>query len=772
MLRLLTLVLLALASYAASAVLVPVPESVAQQKPVRWAYYVPDDPTSLASLREHAGALDYVGLHWTTLKSDATLEIKSSTDVISVVRSGGAKPVLSVCGSSPEAVSTVLSSPSLRVTAIDNLARATSSYDGISIDFEGIDPADRDLLTSFMADLYGRLHPTGKLVTMALSAKSVDLATGWAGAHDYAALAPYSDLFIIMAYGFRTASSTVPGSSAPRSWVESSIAYAASRITPKKLLLGLPFYGYDWDITAGPPARVVRYPEASALASKYGASIHYDAVQGSAHFTYSSSEGHDHEVWFEDRSTIQARMSIVDRYGLAGVAGWRLGHEDPAVWQLFSPPPTPTPVPATTATPVPAAAIPSGTTWFFAEGSTAKPFDTWLLLQNPGVAPATARLTFMLEGGGTVSSSVLVEATSRKSIYVNQILPSASFSTRIDSDRPILAERAMYTGFDGHDVTAIAAPSKTWYLAEGSTTSPFHTWILLQNPNGSPATAHLTFQTEDGVTTRQDIGIAPNARASLFVNQVLPNAAFSTRVDSDLPIIVERAMYRFPGNAATGVTAVPAPAKNWYFAAGMPAFLSVPADAWLLLQNPNNFPVTANVTFLGTDGQTSSLQKWLPPASRQSIFASQSFRSSSFGIKVEADGNVIAERSVFIGPRQPGGEPQGAYATQGASELSTVWALPEGSTAPPFTERISVLNPNQAPMDTRFEFMLEGGQLILENVTIQPFRAFDLAVESVVRSAPASARVTTSLPSAVERTMYWAKDGKTGAHDTIGIPMK
>ncbi|HEX9015270.1 MAG TPA: glycosyl hydrolase family 18 protein [Chloroflexota bacterium] len=739
----------------------------AQQNPVRLAFYVPDDPASLASLRLLSGDVDYVALHWATVGDDAALDLKESTDVIRLVRSLGARPLLSVVAASPDAAHAFLSSAALRASAIDNLVRAVAAYDGICIDFEGLAPGDRDYLTAFMTDLAGRLRPAGKLVSMALSAKSDDSATGWAGALDYAALAPQADLFVVMGYGYRTSRSSVPGSVAPRSWVESAVAYAVSRIPAQKVLLGVPLYGYDWDVTSGPPAKVVRYPDSIALASQYGASIQYDPVQGSAHFSYYAN-GHSHEVWFEDRSTTQARLTLVARYGLAGFAGWRLGQEDPAVWGLFAPPPTPVP-----ASPTPVAMPPtSGTTWYFAEGSTAKPFDTWMLLQNPGSAPASARLTFMLEGGGLTIQNVLVAPQSRKSIFVNQILPPTAFSTRIDSDQPVYAERAMYAGFDGHDVTAVAAPSTVWYLAEGATVAPFHTWILLQNPNSTPAQARLTYQREDGSTVRQDVLIPPSARASVFANQVIPDSAFSTKIESDSPIVVERAMYRFPGNAATAVTAVASPARNWYFAAGMPTYKPIPADAWLLLQNPNGYPVTATITFYGTDGQTASMQKWLPPASRQSLFASQLFPSRSFGIKVEADGSIIAERSVFLGPSSPGGDPQGAYATQGASQLGTTWVLPEGSTAPPFVERISVLNPNPSSMDARFEFMVEGGQVQTATVAIAPQRAFDFEVESIVRSGATSARVTTSLPSAVERTMYWAKEGKTGAHDTMGIPVR
>lgn len=745
---------------------------------VRWAYYVPDDPTSLASLRQRSGDLDYVALHWASIHEDGSLEVKSNPEVIPLVRSLGAKPLLSVALSAgADTARALLATEDSRASAVNSLAAALSDYDGVSIDFEGLYPEDRDSLTRFMAQLAASLRPAGKLVTMALSAKSSDTRTGWAGALDYAGLAPNSDLFVLMTYGYRTARSTVPGSVAPISWVTASLSFAASQIPPSKILLGVPLYGYDWDTTAGPPAVVVRYPESAAIAAQQGVAIQHDATQQSARFSY-TKDGHNHEVWFEDRASLDPKLALVTPQGLAGVAAWRLGHEDPQLWQALdslrqpaAPQPAPPQPVADTSNPGPASATPNGSrSLYFAEGSTAAPFDTWFLLQNPNTTPVQARITFMPEGQSPIVRDFLLAPTSRTSLYANQLVPNAAFSTRIDVSQPLLAERAMYAGFDGHVVTAVTAPSRSWYFAEGATTSPFHSWLLIQNPNPVPAYARVNYLLENGTTMPQDLLLPPNSRTSLFVNQILPNTAFSTRIDSDQPLIAERAMYRFPGNAATAVTGVATPAPNWFFGAGLPTFRDVPVDSWLLLQNPGATPVTATITLFSTDGQTGTVQRLIPPTSRQSIFLNQLFSARSFGIEVEASGDVIAERSVFLGPTAlSGNEPQGAYATQGASQLGSVWALAEGSTSAPFSEKISVLNPHSSPMQVRLELMMENGQVVVRNTTVDPARSLDLDMSSLVPAGSFSARVTTSLPSAVERTMFWTKDGKVGAHDTIAI---
>lgn len=746
----------------------------APKKPLlRLGYYVPEDPASLSSLRQRAGDLDYVGLHWATIRADGSIEMRTNPEVIRLVRSLGAKSLLSVMlNGGAETARVLLASDQSRSEAVESLLRAAADYDGISIDFEGMPSEEREPFTRFMAQLAPRFRSAGKIVTAAISAKTSDTTTGWAGAHDYRALEPHADLFILMSYGFRTAQSSVPGSTAPMSWVEPTLSFALSQIPREKLLLGIPFYGYDWNTTAGPPGRAMRYPDSAALAAQMGARIEYDPVQQAAHFSY-TKDGAAHEVWFEDQATLEPKLALAGRNDVAGVAFWRLGHEDPAVWPALRalrpapvaqvPTPTPTTRPSQPATG-------QKKSWYFAEGSTAQPFDCWFLLYNPGPAAATARLTFMVEGKGTTTQEMLVPAGSRRSLFANQVVPSAAFSTRVDSDQPIYAERAMYAGFDGHGVTGVSEPSRVWYFAEGATTSPFHTWLLLQNPNPSPATARVTFLLEGGSTSTREVWVAPNSRASLFANQLVPDAAFSTRVESDLPMVAERAMYRFPGNASTGVTGVASPSRNWYFAGGLPSYRGQPFDSWLLLQNPGPNPVSATITFLGSDGRTETTYRVLPPSSRSSLFVSQLFGSGSHGIRVEAGGDIIAERSVFLGPSAiSGGEPQGAYATQGAPQLGTLWVLPEGSTAPPFDEKISVLNPHAVPMQVRFEFFPEGAATISHEVTLGPSRNLDLEVDELVPSAGVSARITTSLPSAVERTMFWSKGGKMGAHNSMGI---
>lgn len=403
------------------------------------------------------------------------------------------------------------------------------------------------------------------------------------------------------------------------------------------------------------------------------------------------------------------------------------------------------------------------TTWFFAEGSTQPPFDTWFLIQNPTAQTATVRFTFFLQPSGTVTRTFSVGPTSRFSIFANQLIPNVAFSTRVDSSVPVFVERSMFVSFDGTIVLGVPAPNRVWLFAEGATVQPFQTWLLLQNPNPVPAPTTITYMLDTGQNVIQTLTLPPNSRSSIFVNQVLPNAAFSSRVESEQPIVVERSLFRFPGNAAIAKAGANAASRTWFFAEGRTSFRGLRADTFLLLDNPTGTTANATITLFGTDGQQRSFTVPIPAMTRRTIFLNPFF-SGAFGIRVVADNEVIAERSVFFGNAPL----LGAYSTRGATALSTGWNLAEGETRAPFDEQISILNPQGQAMSVRVDFQLADGQVITRTFAVAPNSKLDIGVDTIIPGAN-SARITTSLPSVVERTMFIFKAGSIGATNTIGF---
>jgi spore germination protein YaaH len=118
------------------------------------------------------------------------------------------------------------------------------------------------------------------------------------------------------------------------------VAYAASLVDPANLLIGLPAYAYDWDLSAlerGEDDAVgeLYWTDIPDILSKSGMQIQRDTAAQSPYLTY-TERGHEHEVWYEDAVSIQAKSRLVSHYGLGGLSVWALGQEDGRVWEAVS----------------------------------------------------------------------------------------------------------------------------------------------------------------------------------------------------------------------------------------------------------------------------------------------------------------------------------------------------------------------------------------------------------------------------------------------------
>jgi len=185
------------------------------------------------------------------------------------------------------------------------------------------------------------------------------------------------------------------------------------------------------------------------------------------------------------------------------------------------------------------------TTWYLAEGCTQGGFETWILVQNPGEERASVTLTFMNREGIAATTSRVLEPHTRDTWRVNDFLTDWDVSTLVTSDRPVVAERAMYGGNRAwaHDSVGVTDPAPTWYLAEGCTQGGFETWILVQNPGEERASVTLTFMNREGIAATTSRVLEPHTRDTWRVNDFLTDWDVSTLVTSDRPVVAERAMY-------------------------------------------------------------------------------------------------------------------------------------------------------------------------------------------------------------------------------------
>jgi spore germination protein len=309
-------------------VLLPAPPGLSTQ-PLRWVYMVGSSIPQ--SLRDHADQIDVLAPAWFHSDADGMLYGNDSPAVTQFAKAHGIKVVPIVTNGDFQAsvAHTLVSDGNRQTQLLDSLQWLGNmyGYDGVNIDFENMRSVDRTPFNALMSNVYARLHPLGKLVTMAIPAKTSETYSGFSGAFDYAGLAPNVDLMLIMAYD-QHFSGGPAGPIADVAWVNDTVNFAASLVPPSKLLLGLPFFGYNWPV-GGIGARAMAYNDVVTTVFANGSEIRMDQASQSPYFTYAGRI-----VWFENSTSLKAKMSLVLQHGLAGWGGWRLGQEDPNFWSL------------------------------------------------------------------------------------------------------------------------------------------------------------------------------------------------------------------------------------------------------------------------------------------------------------------------------------------------------------------------------------------------------------------------------------------------------
>ena len=93
-------------------------------------------------------------------------------------------------------------------------------------------------------------------------------------------------------------------------------------------------FGFDFNLTTE-RVRYLSYQQAMELAARYQAVPRFDQATETPTFTYTAENGDEHEVWYDDAQSIQARAQVAEEYGIRGLALWRMGLGDPAVWQML-----------------------------------------------------------------------------------------------------------------------------------------------------------------------------------------------------------------------------------------------------------------------------------------------------------------------------------------------------------------------------------------------------------------------------------------------------
>ncbi|MEG1682212.1 MAG: glycosyl hydrolase family 18 protein [Oscillospiraceae bacterium] len=207
------------------------------------------------------------------------------------------------------------------------------AYDGVDVDFEYIPPAQKDAYAAFLRRLRKELAPLP--LWTALAPKTAANQRGLLyEAHDYAALGAAADRILLMTYEWGYTAGP-PMAVAPLPKVRAVLDYAVTEIPAHKLLLGIPNYGYDWQLPFAEGitrAQSLSNQRAIQLAIAHGSAIQYDETAQAPYFYYRDNQGAAHVVWFEDARSLEAKLRLIPAYGFAGAGIWNIMRPFSQLW--------------------------------------------------------------------------------------------------------------------------------------------------------------------------------------------------------------------------------------------------------------------------------------------------------------------------------------------------------------------------------------------------------------------------------------------------------
>lgn len=210
-------------------------------------------------------------------------------------------------------------------------------YQGVDVDFEYILAEDRDAFTSFVAELTEVMNENGYETSVALAPKTSSDQRGllYEG-KDYRGLGAAANSVLLMTYEWGYTYGP-PMAVAPINKVRQVVEYAVTEIPVEKINLGIPNYGYDWPLPfeqGVTKATTIGNVQAVQLAIEYGSVIGFDEVAQTPYFHYIEN-GVEHEVWFEDVRSMQAKFDLVKEFSLRGMGYWQLMRLFLANWVLL-----------------------------------------------------------------------------------------------------------------------------------------------------------------------------------------------------------------------------------------------------------------------------------------------------------------------------------------------------------------------------------------------------------------------------------------------------
>lgn len=246
-----------------------------------------------------------------------------------------------------------LINPLAQKKALITLIEACKKYqlDGVQFDFEMMPLTDKKYLTAFYELAAQEFHKNHLMISFAIAPTLMDtnfssfyqkkLYTVWQGVYDFKKLGAISDFVTIMAYD-QHGIGTIPGPIASLPWVEKVIQHAITLIPVNKISLGIPTYSGFWYMNETRQSKRIitqynslDYKTLQYIQKKYQPPILWDNLN-KINFSFYDSAGLNKYIFMEDARSFKAKRDLATKYRLRGISVFRLGIEDPEIWDILA----------------------------------------------------------------------------------------------------------------------------------------------------------------------------------------------------------------------------------------------------------------------------------------------------------------------------------------------------------------------------------------------------------------------------------------------------
>jgi uncharacterized repeat protein (TIGR01451 family) len=324
------------------------------------------------------------------------------------------------------------------------------------------------------------------------------------------------------------------------------------------------------------------------------------------------------------------------------------------------------------------------------------------------------------------------------------------------------------------------------FLPEGARNAFFDARFAVLNVGNASGRLLFRFLQSDGSVLSHFIELPQNRRITIdgTVLSQLGTPDFSTALESDQPIVLDRTMTWANGIGSHAETGVQTPATTWYLAEGATA---AEFSLFYLLQNPNPGATVATVKYLLPDG-LAPITKTYPLAgnSRTTIFvdaedARLAETAVSAVITTPVGAPIIVERAMYRST--PTQDFAAGHGSSGVTAMATHWFFAEGATGPFFDCFILLANPGTQPANVTINYLLDDGRTFTKAYTVPAEGRYTVYVDAEeipagsgnrpLETVAVSSTVSSNQPIIAERAMWWPGPGMglevwTEAHNSPG----